>query len=149
LAALLLALVVFHFAVERAARLVPPAVTLPQAQVATAPDGVRRIGQAYARRVGSILQVGLAGDPDTIGYSHARLLYPEMVENEGVLLGRFEDQVPMRAARSFLLDLAQLRYHDVDRQMAPERLREIAAGSQGFQPDRTRSCSRPFSASCT
>jgi hypothetical protein len=135
LAALLLALIVFHFAVERAARLVPPAVTLPQAQVATAPDGVRRIGQAYARRVGSILQVGLAGDPDTIGYSHARLLYPEMVENEGVLLGRFEDQVPMRAARSFLLDLAQLRYHDVDRQMAPERLREIAAGSQGFQPD--------------
>ena len=135
LAALLLALVVFHFAVGHAARLVPPAVTLPQARAATAHDGVRRFGKAYARPVGSILQVGLVGDPDTIGYSHARLLYPEMVENEGVLLGRFEDQVPMRAARSFLLDLAQLRYHDVDRQMAPERLREIAAGSQGFQPD--------------
>jgi isopenicillin-N N-acyltransferase like protein len=135
LAAWLLAMVVFHFAVRRAARLVPPAVTLPQALVATAQDGVRRFGKAYARHVGTILQVGLVGDPDTIGYSHARLLYPEMVENEGVLLGRFEDQVPMRAARSFLLDLAQLRYHDVDRQMAPERLREIAAGSQGFQPD--------------
>jgi isopenicillin-N N-acyltransferase like protein len=135
LAALLLALVVFHFAVERAARLVPPAVTLPREHATTVHDGVRRFGKAYARRVGSILQVGLIGDPDTIGYSHARLLYPEMVENEGVLLGRFKDQVPMRAARSFLLDLAQLRYRDVDQQMAPERLREIAAGAQGFQPD--------------
>jgi hypothetical protein len=131
----LLALVVFHFAVGRAARLVAPTVTLPKAEVTTTPDGLRRFGQAYARHVGQILQVGLAGDPDTIGYSHARLLYPEMVENEGILLGRFKDQVPMRAARSFLLDLAQLRYRDVDRQMAPERLREIAAGSQGFQPD--------------
>ena len=135
LAGLLLALVVFHFAVGRVARLVPPTVTLPHAQATSAHEGVRRFGQAYARHVGSILQVGLAGDPVTIGYSHARLLYPEMVENEGVLLGRFKDQVPTRAARSFLLDLAQLRYRDVDRQMAPERLREIAAGAQGFQPD--------------
>ena len=131
----LLALVVFHFAVKRAAQLVPPTVTVPQAQVTTEPGGVRRFGKAYVRPVGRILQVGLVGDPETIGYSHARLLYPEMVENEGVLLGRFKDQVPMRAARSFLLDLAQLRYRYVDQQMAPERLREIAAGAQGFQPD--------------
>jgi isopenicillin-N N-acyltransferase-like protein len=132
---LLLALLVFHVAVGRAARLVPPTVTLPRAQATTAHDGLRRFGKAYARHVGRILQVGLAGDPDTIGYSHSRLLYPEMVENEGILLGRFKDQVPMRAARSFLLDLAQLRYRGVNQQMAPERLREIAAGSHGFQPD--------------
>jgi hypothetical protein len=96
---------------------------------------LRRFGNAYARSVGSILQVGLEGTPETIGYSHARLLYPEMVENEGILLGRFRDQVPARFARSLLLDLAQLRYRDVDREMSPERLREIAAGAQGFQPD--------------
>ncbi len=135
LAALVLTFVVFHVAVGRASRLVPPAVTLPQSQVTTAPDGLRRFGNAYARKVGSILQVGLVGAPETIGYSHARLLYPEMVENEGVLLGRFQDQVPMRAARSFLLDLAQLRYRHVDQEMSVERLREIAAGAQGFQPD--------------
>jgi hypothetical protein len=127
-------LALFHVAVERAARLVPPSVVLPPLAVHET-SGVRRFGGAYARRVGNILQVGLDGTPDTVGYSHARLLYPEMVENEGILLGRFRDQVPMRVARSLLLDLAQLRYRSVDREMSPERLREIAAGAQGFQPD--------------
>jgi hypothetical protein len=51
------------------------------------------------------------------------------------LLGRFREQVPMRVARSLLLDLAQLRYRNVDQEMSPARLREIAAGSLGFQPD--------------
>ena len=35
---------------------------------------------------------------------------PEMVENEGILLRRFRDQVPMGVERSLLMDLAQLRY---------------------------------------
>lgn len=126
--------VIFHVSVGRAARLVAPKVSLPPGRVEEV-GGVRRFGDSYARRVGSLLQVGLVGSPDTIGYSHARLLYPEMVENEGILLGRFRDQVPVRAARSLLLDLAQLRYRSVDREMSPERLREIAAGSLGFQPD--------------
>jgi isopenicillin-N N-acyltransferase like protein len=134
-ACLALGLLAFHVAVGRAARLVPPSVTLPSAQVTTSPAGVRHFGSAYARKVGSILQVGLQGDPVSIGYSHARLLYPEMVENEGILLGRFKAQVPAAAARSLLLDLAQLRYRHVDQQMSAERLREISAGSAGFQPD--------------
>jgi isopenicillin-N N-acyltransferase-like protein len=135
LAVLAVGLLTFHVAVGRAARLVAPRVTLPSAQVTTSKAGVRRFGAGYARKVGSILQVGLAGDPETIGYSHARLLYPEMVENEGILLSRFKTQVPVRAARSLLLDLAQLRYRHVDEQMSPDRLREISAGSAGFQPD--------------
>jgi isopenicillin-N N-acyltransferase like protein len=130
-----LSLLVFHFSVGCAARLDPPAVALPKAEVSTGADGLRRFDQAYARRVGSILQVGLSGTPEVIGYAHARLLYPEMVENEGVLLGRFRDQVPLGVARSLLLDLAQLRYRRVDQQMSGDRLREIAASSAGFQPD--------------
>jgi hypothetical protein len=135
--ALLLAfgLFAFHVAVGHAARLVPPEVALPKHSVQRTPDGLRRFGNSYARSVGSILEVRLEGTPETIGYSHARLLYPEMVENEGILLGRFRDQVPARFARSLLMDLAQLRYRDVDREMSTERLREIAAGSRGFQPD--------------
>ncbi len=125
----------FHFAVRRAARLEPPELALPQRDVVTTPEGLRRFGDAYARKVGGILQVGLAGTPVEIGYSHARLLYPEMVENEGILLGRFQDQVPLAVARSLLLDLAQLRYRDVNREMSADRLNEIAAGSYGFQPD--------------
>jgi hypothetical protein len=132
---LAVSLLIFHVAVGRAARLLPPNVTLPEAQVTTGPSGLRRFGASYVRKPGSILQVGLAGTPEAIGYAHARLLYPEMVENEGILLGRFKDQVPVGLARSLLLDLAQLRYHAVDRQMSGDRLREIAAGSRGFQPD--------------
>jgi hypothetical protein len=135
IAVLVLALLVFHVAVGRAARLLPPKVSLPGHSVQKAPGGLRRFGDAYARSVGSILQVGLEGAPETIGYSHVRLLYPEMVENEGILLTRFRDQVPARFVRSLLLDLAQLRYRDVDREMSPERLREIAAGAEGFRPD--------------
>jgi isopenicillin-N N-acyltransferase like protein len=130
-----LSLFAFHVAVGRAARLVPPEVALPQHSVQKMPDGLRRFGNSYARNVGNILEVRLEGTPETIGYSHARLLYPEMIENEGILLGRFRDQVPARFARSLLMDLAQLRYRDVDSEMSPERLREIAAGSRGFQPD--------------
>jgi hypothetical protein len=130
-----LGLFAFHVAVGRAARLLPPEVTLPKHTVQKMPDGLRRFGSSYARNLGSILEVRLEGTPETIGYSHARLLYPEMVENEGILLGRFRDQVPARFARSLLMDLAQLRYRDVDREMSAERLREIAAASQGFQPD--------------
>jgi isopenicillin-N N-acyltransferase like protein len=133
--ALALLLVAFHVGVGRAARLEPPVVTLAPMRVVTTPDGLRRFDAAYVRKVGGILQVGLAGTPEAMGYAHARLLYPEMVENEGILLGRFRDQVPVGVARSLLLDLAQLRYRNVDREMSQARLREIAAGSHGFQPD--------------
>jgi hypothetical protein len=125
----------FHVAVGHAARLEPPALSLPQASVATSPSGLRRLGPSYARRRGSLLEVGLRGTPETIGYGHARLMYREMVENEGILLGRFKEQVPLGAARSLLLDLAQLRYRHVNEQMSADRLREIAAGAAGFQPD--------------
>lgn len=125
----------FHVGVGRAARLEPPALKLPRAEVSTSPSGLRRFGDAYARKVGSILQVGLSGTPETIGYSHAQLVYPEMVENEGILLGRFKEQVPLGAVRSLLLDLAQLRYRNVNGEMSRDRLREIAAGAAGFQPD--------------
>lgn len=135
LALLCVAVLGFHIAVRRAARLEPPSVTPPQHELQEDARGGRRFGHSYARSVGSILQVSLSGAPEQIGYSHARLLYREMVENEGILLSRFRDQVPTSVVRSLLMDLAQLRYHSVDREMSPERLREIAASALAFQPD--------------
>ncbi len=135
LGAVVVAALFFHVAVGHAARLAVPSAHVPDTQLTTSGQGIRHFGAAYARRVGGILQVGLSGTPELIGYGHARLLYPEMVENEGILLGRFQAQVPLKLARSLLLDLAQLRYRGVDQQMSAERLREIAAGARGFQPD--------------
>lgn len=133
--ALVALLFAFHVAVGRAARIAPPTVALTSAQLTKTPQGLRRFGEGYVKPVGGILQVGLSGSPDAIGFSHARLLYPEMVENEGILMHRFREQVPARLVRSLLLDLAQLRYRSVDGEMSADRLREIAAGAQGFRPD--------------
>ena len=72
--------------------------------------GLRRFGDSYVLGRGKLLEVGLRGTAEQIGYRHARLLYPEMVENEGILLGRFQEQVPNQFARRMLLDLAELRY---------------------------------------
>jgi len=128
-------LLVFHFAVGRAAHLEPPRLALPTLEVSSSASGVRYFAGSYARREGNILQVGLRGTPEAIGFAHARLLYPEMVQNEGILLTRFSEQVPSRLLRSFLMDLAQLRYRNVDREMSEQRLREIAAGALAFRPD--------------
>lgn len=125
----------FHTAVGCAAHLEPPQLSLPPGEVSTSPGGIRHLGASYARQRGKLLEVGLVGTPERIGFSHARLMYPEMTENEGILLGRFKEQVPLGPARKLLLDLAQLRYRHVDEQMSADRLRETAAGAAGFQPD--------------
>jgi hypothetical protein len=124
----------FHLAVGCSARLTPPQVTVPMEKV-TDWGGVRRLGKSSARRRGRIWEVHLTGSPADIGYAHARLLYDRMVENEGILLGHFEEMLSFRPARWLLLDLAQLRYRAVDEGMSDERRQEIAAGALGFQPD--------------
>ena len=137
-AALLLLLLplLLHFAIGFAARLTPPHVEPPRATLRGDAAGIRRYGdRSYARRRGKLLEVGLYGAPEQIGHAHAKLLYPEMVENEGILLGLFERMVKPKPVRTLLLDLAQLRFKDLDQGMDPARLREIAGGALGFQPD--------------
>jgi hypothetical protein len=124
-----------HFAIGCAARLEAPQVDVGEGQVATPKPGVRTLGKSSVRQRGDILEVRLEGPPDRIGYAHARLLYDEMVENEGMLLLEFEETVSFPLAKTLLLDLAQLRYRTVDRGMSEDRRREIAAGALGFQPD--------------
>lgn len=133
---LLLALpLIAHFGIAWISRLEAPAVTLPTDAIATPRPDLKVLGRSYASKRGGLIEIRLAGTPDQIGFSHARLVYDQMVENEGILLARFREQVSSRLARTVLLDLAQLRFRTVDRGMSGERLREIAAGALGFQPD--------------
>ncbi len=134
LAVFVACLVVFHFGIRFGTRIEPPQVTLPEGQVTEPSPGLRALGSSSARREGAIWVVRLNGTPEEIGYAHSRLLYEEMVENERVLLGRFQERVPF-AFRMLLLDLAQLRYRHVDREFDSDRRREIAAGARGFSPD--------------
>ena len=124
-----------HVAIGARARLTAPGVTVSQGDASQPKPGLRRFEDSYVLQRGKLLEVGLRGRPEQIGYRHARLLYPEMVENEGILLRRFQEQVSSGLARHALLDLAELRYAHVDRGMSLARRQEIAAGALGFQPD--------------
>lgn len=131
----LLGLCAAHFGINARARLTPPSITLPSGEPRRIDANLRRFGDSYVLARGKLLEVGLRGTPTEIGFEHARLLYPEMVENEGILLSRFQEQVSSSLARGALLDLAELRYAHVDRGMSLTRRQEIAAGARGFQPD--------------
>ena len=87
------------------------------------------------RELPGIFEVHLSGTPESIGWAHARLLYPEMVENEGILFQNLDKAVPNRALRELLLDMAELRYRRVDTAMSAARRSEIAAAALGFTPD--------------
>jgi hypothetical protein len=134
-AALLMLLFGLHAVVERLAHVEPVAVTPPRLDVVTVAPGVRRWGDSWVAERGALLEVGLKGSPETIGFAHSTLLRREMVENEGILLARFEDAVPGRLTRTLLLDLARFRYRTLDRGLSDERRTELAAGAAGFAPD--------------
>ena len=135
LGALLALLAGAHVTINARARLSPPPISEPHGEARRVSPTLRRFEDSYVLQRGKILEVGLRGTPAQIGYRHARLLYPEMVENEGILLQRFQEQVKYSLARRVLLDLAELRYAHVDRGMSLARREEIAAGARGFQPD--------------
>ena len=129
--------VLAHFGVACGTRIHPPAIAAQEGEPRTSgadPD-VRVLGPAYARHRGKMLEVRLAGTPEAIGHQHARLLYPEMVKDEGDLYGQFRHYVPIAPVRWLIMDISRLRFRQVDEGMPEDRRREIAAQAQGFQPD--------------
>lgn len=123
-----------HFALRRLARIEPPPIHTPSVSVATR-AAVRHAGRSSVRNVGRILEVRLAGSPEEIGATHARLLWSEMTETEGVVWTLLEQKVPNALARILLLDLGQLAYRNVASGFSPERTRELAASAAAFVPD--------------
>src|SRR4051794_2433826 len=86
LVALLASLASAHFAVNARARISPPPIAEPRGEANRPSSALRRFGDSYALSRGKLLEVGLRGTPQQIGFQHSRLLYPEMVTNEGILL---------------------------------------------------------------
>lgn len=124
----------FHLGVAAGTHIEPPAVTAPPGEMKEIGD-LRRFGGSYATHRGRILEVGLAGTPEEIGYAHSRMLYREMVQNEGTLYQQFEKYVPLSPLRWLIVDVSRLQFRAVDRGMPAERQREIAAQALGFSPD--------------
>lgn len=128
---------VLHVVLVLATRITPHPISMSaiSGDAKEARPGLRVFGSSYARKRGGILEVRLAGTAEEIGYRHARLLYPEMVENEGTLYGQFQHYVPIPPLRWLIMDLSRLEFRHVDEGMTEGRRREIAAQSLGFSPD--------------
>lgn len=134
LAAIVVLPVAAHFAIRVWTRpKLPPVVV--ETRNATRDGKLHRFGDSYVLQRDALLEVGLSGNPEAIGYAHARLLFDAMRENEGVLLDRFSERVSNGLVRTLLLDLAAFRYRSVDAGMSDDRKRELAAMAFGFQPD--------------
>ena len=128
-------LAIAHFGIARFGRLLPPAVEIRGATVVESDGRLQTLGASYLLQRDKITEVGLVGTVEEIGYAHARLLRAPATAVERALYGRFDKQVSWAAARWVLLDLAQLRYRHLDRQLGRARQRELAAMALGLQPD--------------
>jgi isopenicillin-N N-acyltransferase-like protein len=124
-----------HYSLRALCRIEAPSVSPDRSEPQRPRPGLRTLGRSFVLERNGLYEAHLSGSPEQIGWAHARLFYPEMVENEGVLLSNFSKAVPSWPLRALLLDLAQLRYRHVAQGMSVERRTEMAAGALGFQPD--------------
>jgi len=134
-ATLLLAPVSLHFVVGWIARLEPPRVSVERLSVDRSGGGLRRVGRSTVRHRGSLLEARLVGDAADVGYAHARLLLPEIVEVERALYRGLQRRVPWGLARTTLFDWAQWRFRNLDESMSAARREELAGQALGFDPD--------------
>jgi hypothetical protein len=133
--ALVALLALTHVLLGRFCRIPAPHLARPERDVSTSGPGVRALGGSFVVERDGVFEVHLTGTPEQIGWAHSRLLYPQMVENEGILFQNLKKNVRSGLLRTLLLDLAELRYRNVANGMSRERRAEIAAGALGFAPD--------------
>jgi isopenicillin-N N-acyltransferase-like protein len=132
---LLAAPLVAHVTIGLTTKIAPPPIAPPATTTVRDDQGIRRLGEAYARRTAGINEVYLAGTPEQIGGAHSRLLRDGMLADEAELWGDFSHYVPVAAARALMMDVGRVRYRDVDQTFPEARRREIAAEAEGFEPD--------------
>src|SRR5690606_24696336 len=92
-------------------------------------------GSSWTRRRGAIHEVRLVGGPIEVGHAHVELLYDEQVAIEHDMHEQFAHYVPWAAARTLIVDLARLRFRNLEDTLSPEHRLEIAAQAATFQPD--------------
>jgi hypothetical protein len=122
-----------HVAIDRSARLDPPAIDVPRVTMEES-GGVRRAGKGWSV-VRGVRVVSLSGTPEEIGAEHTALLRDRMEADEAVLWDGFRDVVSFGPARTVLFDLGRFRYRHVDAGFPEARRRELAAEAASFTPD--------------
>jgi hypothetical protein len=129
--------VALHFAVLGATRMHPPAIDAHVDDAAQASDDPtrRELGASYARRRGAILEVRLSGDAVESGHAHVKLLYDEQVAIEREMHDQFAHYVPWSTARLLIVDMARLKFRNLDESLSADHRLEIAAQARAFDPD--------------
>jgi isopenicillin-N N-acyltransferase-like protein len=138
IALLLGAPLTIHYAIGCSARLDPPEIELAPETVEQVRPNLSRIGASYLLRRNKLLQVGLVGRPEQVGYAHAQLLRQEMLQVERALQERFRQHVSWAVARMLLLDIAQYRYRNIDHGLSAARKLECASMAVALEPDPLR-----------
>jgi hypothetical protein len=136
-AALAIAPFALHFGVQLGTAMDPPPIELAPAEVTQAADDParRELGRSWARKRGAINEVRLEGSPVDLGANNVRLLYDEQVAIERDLHDQFSHYVPYAAARLLIVDMARLRFRNLEENLRPGHLEEIAAQAAAFAPD--------------
>ncbi len=124
-----------HVAVQLLSATQPPRIQIPAEAPVARSGGIRALGASYVKRHGGVLQVGLSGTPEQIGHAQAKLLYPEMLDTEAALWSVFDQVVPSAMLRGIVLDVAQLRFRDLQESIPEPRRVELAAQARAFAPD--------------
>ena len=134
---LLLAPWLAHGLVLATTRMQPPRFARAAGAVEQALDDPTRrsLGPSFARRRGAIHEVRLVGDPAAIGHAHGRLLYDTQVALERDVHQVFARYVPWAPARWLLVDLARVRFRQLDQQLTLAQRTELASQAAAFQPD--------------
>ena len=130
-----------HVAVVHLTAMPPPPIEAIETDATVAGDdpGRRVIGahpnRSWARKRGAINEVRLVGDAVAVGHANVKLLYDQQLAIEGELHAQFAEYVPLSPARTLIVDMARVRFRNLDKVMAKPYLAEIAAQARAFSPD--------------
>ncbi len=118
---------------DRATRISPPPLAPPAAEPLTLDEaGVAHVATSTLERRNALWVMHVAGDPEQLGYRHARLSAPMIAAGDFRMLDLFATFVPSAALRSLLTAVVRARYRDVDRGFPPERRAEIFGEAIGY-----------------
>jgi isopenicillin-N N-acyltransferase like protein len=111
----------------------PPRLAPPARETVRYDGATTRVGPAYLERRGKLLVMQLEGSPEQLGYRHARLAAPLMLEGERRMVDLFRSLVPSAFFRWALTSVARLRYRNLEAGFANVRRAEIFGEALGYE----------------
>ena len=113
-------------------QLTPPRLPPPTTEALRADGATARVGPAYLGRRGKLWVMQVKGEPEQLGYRHARLATSLMAEGDRRMLDLFRTHVPSAWFRWLLTGLVRLRYRNLDEAFPTTRRAEIVGQARGY-----------------